>query len=455
LKLYVFKNIFILIRKILGGFMSFAKKLALLGIVLLLHGFAFGQIKEGELKKYQLTVDQAVDLAIQGNLSLKQSQLALDQAKRSRDYSWNSLVPSIRGSASYNNDLSSTAAGSQSISLGLQASFALTPSIYTTIQNAVLSYQQQEITFDSAKRSVEMSVRKAYYSLLYQKSYISLLESEVTSSRNQYNTNQRKYNAGALARLDLLSAQYAYQNAQTNLATQQNAYANALNSFKQILGLPVDAEITLEGSLDSFLNLGPVSLEGIEVKSNTVAGLEKQLEMAEMSLLATRFSAYGPSLSAGISYTYAGKDMNEGEFVWGDNGPNLSVSASIPLDGFLPWSSGAQSIANQKEKIENLNFQLENAKQNQLMNIQSYLNQIELERSNIALRQQSITIASQTYKLTQDAYNQGTKDILSLQSAQNSLLSARVNLQLEAYNMAVVVLNLEDALGLPYGTFGK
>lgn len=435
--------------------MSFAKKLALLGIVLLLHGFAFGQIKEGELKKYQLTVDQAVELAIQGNLSLKQSQLALDQAKRSRDYSWNSLVPSIRGSASYNNDLSSTAAGSQSISLGLQASFALTPSIYTTIQNAVLSYQQQEITFDSAKRSVEMSVRKAYYSLLYQKSYISLLESEVTSSRNQYNTNQRKYNAGALARLDLLSAQYAYQNAQTNLATQQNAYANALNSFKQILGLPVDAEITLEGSLDSFLNLGPVSLEGIEVKSNTVAGLEKQLEMAEMSLLATRFSAYGPSLSAGISYTYAGKDMNEGEFVWGDNGPNLSVSASIPLDGFLPWSSGAQSIANQKEKIENLNFQLENAKQNQLMNIQSYLNQIELERSNIALRQQSITIASQTYKLTQDAYNQGTKDILSLQSAQNSLLSARVNLQLEAYNMAVVVLNLEDALGLPYGTFGK
>ncbi len=435
--------------------MSFAKKLALLGIVLLLHGFAFGQIKEGELKKYQLTVDQAVDLAIQGNLSLKQSQLALDQAKRSRDYSWNSLVPSIRGSASYNNDLSSTAAGSQSISLGLQASFALTPSIYTTIQNAVLSYQQQEITFDSAKRSVEMNVRKAYYSLLYQKSYISLLESEVTSSRNQYNTNQRKYNAGALARLDLLSAQYAYQNAQTNLATQQNAYANALNSFKQILGLPVDAEITLEGSLDSFLNLGPVSLEGIEVKSNTVAGLEKQLEMAEMSLLATRFSAYGPSLSAGISYTYAGKDMNEGEFVWGDNGPNLSVSASIPLDGFLPWSSGAQSIANQKETIENLNFQLENAKQNQLMNIQSYLNQIELERSNIALRQQSITIASQTYKLTQDAYNQGTKDILSLQSAQNSLLSARVNLQLEAYNMAVVVLNLEDALGLPYGTFGK
>ena len=87
------------------------------------------------------------------------------------------------------------------------------------------------------------------------------------------------------------------------------------------------------------------------MKSNTVAGLEKQLEMAEMSLLATRFSAYGPSLSAGISYTYAGKDMNEGEFVWGDNGPNLSVSASIPLDGFLPWSSGAQSIVNQKEKI--------------------------------------------------------------------------------------------------------
>ncbi len=416
-----------------------------------------GDIEEAkkESLKYNLTVDDAVDFAIKGNLSLKQSQLSLDQAKRASDNSWNSLIPSIRGSASYSNDLSSSSTG-QSVSVGASANFSLTPSIYTSIQNALLSYQQQEITYDEAKRTVELSVRKAYYSLLYQKSYISLLESEVTSSRTQYNTNQRKYNAGALARLDVLSAQYAYQNAQTSLASQQNSYTNSLNSFKQILGLPVDAEVTLEGSLDAFLTVGDISLEGLEIKSNSVKSLEKQLEMADMNLLATRFSAYGPSLSAGITYTYSGSNRaGDGSFDWGAGGPSLSVSASIPLDGFLPWSSGSQSVQNQKENIENLNLQLENAKQNQLMNIQNYLSQIELEKSNISLRQKSITIAQQTYSLSLDAYNKGTKDIIALQSAQNDLLSAKVNLQLEAYNMAVALLNLEDAAGLEYGTLEK
>ena len=54
-----------------------------------------------------------------------------------------------------------------------------------------------------------------------------------------------------------------------------------------------------------------------------------------------------------------------------------------------------------------------------------------------------------------DAYNHGTKDLLSLQNAQDSLFSTRVNLLNQAYTLETTVLNLENIIGVPFGTLGK
>lgn len=432
--------------------MKSSMKLSLVTVLLVLSGSAIAQT-EVPVNEYKITVNQAVEYAISGNLSLRQSQIQLESSQRAKDNSWNSLLPNIRGSASYSNNLSQSTA-SQSLTLSANANFALSPALYTAVNGARLNYENQLIAFENAKRTLEKNVRSTYYSLLYQQANLSLLESNVTSTKNQYNTNLRKYNVGALPRLDVLTAQYNYQNAESTLASQKLNFENSKNSFKQLLGIPFDAELVLDGSLDDFLNIGEISLEGIQTASANVKTLEKQLEIAENSLLATRFSAWGPSITAGISYSYAGNDRT-GDWAFADNGPNLSLGASIPLDGYLPWSSGSQSIQNQKANVANLELQLESAKLTQQMNIQMYLNQVNLERSNISLRQQSISVAQQTYSMTVDAYNRGSKDLLALQTSSNNLLQAKVNLQLEAYNMANALLNLEDVAGIPFGTLGK
>ena len=56
------------------------------------------------------------------------------------------------------------------------------------------------------------------------------------------------------------------------------------------------------------------------------------------------------------------------------------------------------------------------------------------------------------YRLTLEAYNNGTKDIIVLQNARNGLFEAGVNLKNQAYNLAVALLNLENALGVPFGS---
>ena len=81
------------------------------------------------------------------------------------------------------------------------------------------------------------------------------------------------------------------------------------------------------------------------------------MELAKTQLLATRFSAWGPSLSASYSY---GKSGVKGSSQLHTTGNAISLRLSVPLDGFLPWSNGALSIASQKANLEDLQLQLKN-----------------------------------------------------------------------------------------------
>lgn len=406
-----------------------------------------------------LTLREAVDLAAGSNISIREGSVSLKSAKRANSYSWNSISPSIKASGSLSkalpeDDSKSSYGGSSSsdaarISLGASINIGLSPSIATNIKGARLKYEKQQIDYDTTVRTIELNVRRAFYQILYEQEYIALQEQHAESAKNLYNTNKAKYERGVLPRLDVLNSQISWQNARLSLDSAKTTLANDLATFKNLLGLDQNRDIELDGSLDGFVELTDVSIGGLSAKSNTIASLEKQVEIARNSLTATRLAAWAPTLSAGYSYNLSTTTDSSSD--WNKSG-SLTLGVSIPIDGFLPWSSGAQSIANQKDSLELLQLQLEDARNTLDIQISGYLNQVKNLESTIELRKQSLEFAEETYRLTADAYNNGTKDILALQNARNSLLEAAVNLKNQAYNLAVALLNLENSLGVPFGS---
>ncbi len=417
--------------------------------------FAFSQDSEVVAKtkdsKLVLSVSDAIDLALEKNLSLKESKITLDAAKREKNYSWNGLSPSLNAKGSLSGPVSDAASGSDTASASVSASVSLglSPSIYTSVRAAAINYEQAQITYENAVRTIELNVRKAYCSILYEIENVKLQEQNVESAKNQYESNLEKYNRGTLSRLDVLSTQVTYQNSALTLENLKVSLENDFASFKQTLGIPLDTEIELTGDFNFVRDIKEISIKNFEVKSSTLASLEKQLEAAQNSLLASRFSAWGPSISAGYSYSYGGLLSNTESM---EGSGSYSLGVSIPLDGYLPWSSGAQSIANCKDTIEKLQLEIENEKTSLDLSVKNYLNKIKQYQDSINLRLESINLAQQTYDMTQEAYNYGTKDLLSLQSASDNLLSAKLNLMSEEYNLLCAVLELENTLGLPFGT---
>ena len=419
-----------------------ARRTFFFSAVLFFCGFCFAQEKETKV----ITVEDAVSLALENNISIKRNQITLETLELKNKYSWNSVSPSISASANYNQPLGNGKNDNYSVNASGSVSIRLSPSVYTSIQSAKLNYEMGKISYEQAVKSVELEVRNAFYQMLYAKENLSLLERNLETAKQRYNLNLEKYQKGQLSELDLLSAQYSYESLIPNIEASQITMENDMSTFKQLLGLNQTESIELSGSLDDFLSSFDFTLSFDINEIPSIKNLDYQIKNAENQLLATRFSAYGPSLSFGFS---AGKDLKntDSDFTF-----SLSAGVSVPLDGFLPWSSGAMSVENQKSSLEDLKLQLENQKTTLEIQIQNSTKKIMQAQSQLELLEKNVDLAQKKYDMTQTAYSHGSKDFLTLQDSANSLLNAKISLMSQKITLLNAVLSLENTLGIPFGT---
>ena len=397
----------------------------------------------------QLTIDDAVILAADNNLTLKRNQLALKQLELKDKYSWNSASPTIGASAQFGNGLQEN---STNLSISGNVSFRLTPALYSSIKSAKLNYENGITSYETAVKTVEKNVRQIFYSLIYSKENLSLLNRNLETAKQRYDLSQEKFSRGQLSELDLLTTQMNYESLKPSYESAEIAYENSIANFKQLLGINQNEQIDLIGNLDEMMNVS-INQDLLEYNIEelpTVKEIKSKIELAKTNLLATKFSAWGPSISLGYNASKAGQDMT-GEFAWADFKQSVSVGVSIPLDGYLPWSNGSLSVSAQKSNLEDLNLQLENEKTTVELTIKKYIKEINQAKSQLSSLQSNVVLAQKTYDMTLNAYNYGSRDLLTLQSAADSLLKSKNQLQSQVYNLICKIMDLEFTLGLPLG----
>jgi outer membrane protein TolC len=395
-------------------------------------------------------VDDAVILAADNNISLQRQRISLNTLEKKKDTSWNGISPSLSASGTMSIPFESDSKLSYSVSAS--ASLNFTPSLFTAIKTAKLNYENGVTSYENAVRTVELNVRKVFCNLLYTKENIQLQERKLETAKSLYESNLAKYNRGQLSELDLLNSQYNYESTIPTLQSLQINYDNSIATFKQTLGLNQSEEIELVGNIEDFLNIGKIEINKNIEEVPAVKTILANMELAKTQLLATRFSAWGPSLSASYSY---GKSGNFESSDLRTTGNALSLSLRIPLDGFLPWSNGALSIANQKANLQDLELQLKEKKESTELEIQNSIKKIEQAQAQLNVLENNVELAQKRYNMTLTAYNHGSKDLLTLQNASDALMTARINLSSQKITIFSAILDLENILGVPFGSLGK
>ncbi len=443
------------------------KKFLIASILLLTSAFfGFSQSDDLSDKKSEthvLTVEDAVSLALENNISIKQSKMDLDLLETKNKYSWNSVSPSISvsggvsGSQSGKLENFSDSQSNLSWSASGSLSLSLSPSIATSVKSAQLAYEQGQMTYEETKRKIELSVRKTFYQLLYFNENLELQQKSLDSAAETYKSNLSKYNQGRLSELNLLTSQYNYESKIPTIENLKTTYESNLDSFKEVLGIKLSDKIELNGNLEEALKEVLPSDDEVEKNPSlenvpAIKSALKNIEIAENSLAATKFSAWGPSLSLSANAS-TGSGINPSS----DQTLSLSYSATvrIPLDGYLPWSSGSLSVQSQKESLEKLKQNLEQTKTSTMISVRSSINTIDQALTQLELYEKNVDLMQKTYDMTKTSYNVGSSDLLTLQNAEVNLYQAKYNVQNQRYTIISAILDLENTLGIDFGTLNN
>lgn len=395
-----------------------------------------------------LTIEDAVQLAKENNISVKTAENTLDNLGLLNKYSWNSVSPTATLSGNLADDIEND---SSSFSFSGSVNLNLKTNLYSEIKGAKLNYEKGLLTYNEAVRKIELSVRKNFYNLIYQKENLVLQKRSLETSKTQYLNNQEKFKNGKISELDAFTSRVNYESKKPVVESAEINFQNDLATFKQLLGIPQQTEIEVDGSLDEILNLKEISfdlLPKVNEPAPDVKSAEYNVEIAKNSLLDSRFSAYAPTVTGSYSY---GKSKNSNQDEWTTTN-RLSVGISVPLDGVLPWSTRAVNIKTNRNVLDTAEKNLEDAKTTVAVQTESYIRKINQAVKQLDSLKSTEELANQTYQMTLTAYNYGKTDFLSLQNANDSVLSAGVNLKSQAYTLISTILDLESVLGLDFGT---
>lgn len=404
-----------------------------------------------------LSIDEAVSLSLDNNISIKQSKMDLDMLALKDKYSWNSVSPSLSANVNFTEPLakfdqwSLTATGTLSLSI--------TPSLATSIASAKLAYENGLLSYEATVRSVEKNVRSAFYSLLNDLETINSDKKTLDAAKRTYDSNLIKYNRGQLDQLTLLTSQYNYESKIPTVAADETAYQTSLDSLKQVLGIDLSQQIEINGNLDDILHF-ELDPEILNKNIDELPDVKKALQTIknyEISIKGSKLSAYGPTVSLSYSQGFSSAVGLTGERKGGlsNENHNITLGVRIPLDSYLPWSNSAISIEQAESSLEAAKLTLENTRTSVKMEIRNTYNSILEAQTQLKLCEANLELMQKTYDLTLLAYNSGSKDLSVLQTAEDNLASARRNIQRQKYIIINSVLNLEDVLGVPFGSFMK
>jgi outer membrane protein len=376
----------------------------------------------------QWTLQNCVDYAKQQNITLNSLKLSSNSAQLDLSQSKSNRLPNATGSMSQN--LANSNSASFSSNYGVSSSLTLYNGNYlkNDIKAKDLSLQSANLTVDETANDITLSITQAFLNILLAKENITSLEQVLSTSEAQMKQEQQLYDAGSIARKDLVQFQSQLATDNYNLVNAKNSYRSNIVALKQILQLPTtyDFEVSVPESVEPqeaviALDRAQAAAENSrpEVKNKDVSIRLAQVNLEKVK--ANRLPVI--SLGAGISSAYSN---NQSAKYFPQLGSNfyqtLGLNMSVPI---FNRNQNKTNIAKSQIAIEQAKLDLDNTK--------TVLNQqVEQAYINLQNAQAQYSAADARLKAAQESYII-TNEELKL----GSVVTTDVLLQKEAYIQAL------------------
>ena len=440
--------------------------IASLAIVMVSTFAASAQQDGGQEEVVTLTVDQAVDYALQNSRDLKSNDIALLISERAKKYSWNTFLPDVQASftVARTTDLDSTL-GSVNMGRGMQGlpplsekekyHWVLSPNISATlnltlaqmkaIQQAKAEYEGGKITWEQGQKKIVMGIKNSFYGLLFQQERLDIQRMSLENARQRAEQARINFNNGRIPQLQLLNAQVTYENQRPDVETAEQTFNQLLDTFAVLIGMPVGTKIELSGSIEpEYVNVTMEELlERYGDNNLEIRSAQNEIEVQKIQLSALNLRSYTPVLSIGYNFNPTGTMLPDLD--WSDQG-RLSFTLLFNITNMLPFSQTRQNAQALKDGISVNELQLEKKREEQKANVRKAVDTLNQAREQIDSMGRTVELAKQSYDMSVSSFNNGRMELLDVRDAQNQLDQARLGQLGQKLNYISALMDLEYEL---------
>lgn len=394
-----------------------------------------------------LSLDQAIDMALTNNYDIKIAQKDGENAKVALDGAKGQQKPSISANSSFSfsdiNNNGSSRGNSNRITMSMP--------LYTGGKNELkIEKAQEEITsaelgLARTEENTILSTITAYYDILEAKKVVAVDTETVNNYQEHLNNVQQLYDAGSSPKVDLLRSEVELVNAQQTLIKSQNTYDVAVSTLKNIIKLKGEEPVELiddagyqnfDSSLTDCISYAKENRKDLMKYQIAIEQAEKDVKIAK--------SDKKPTVNLSVENSWQKQVLPSDD--------NHTLAAGVSASWNLFDSNVTESNIKQAQiavEQAQLNFE----KQADAIDLEvreNYLSMREAEK-RFNSTQVAIHKAEEDYFIAKEKYRAGEGLMLDVIDAQLALTTAKTNYIQAQYDYATYKAKLENAMGMSKG----
>ena len=439
-------------------------------IVVLLGAFVSlfpGQTIQAQSR--QLTMDDAVKLALDKNRDLQVAMLETSKSAQKVQEARGYALPTVAASAQYlyyfNKQVSFLPGSFVGLSDSQLATFRVggsnallggvavsQPLFQDSVRSGIRAAQIDESATNEAlttvRANVVTDVKKAYLDVLITLELLRLQQQSIARNELALKDARSLLAQGRASRVDTLRAFVTVENLRPTLIQLTNRIGITKTVLKRTMGLDERESIELQDSLryDDGLFVSPGTdafLDAVQARPEV-----RRLELVEklnQEQIVLQTAEKQPKLAA-IGLVQAQSQANNfqlGDYKWPVSS-YVGLQVSVPIfTGFRTNSRIQQAQITHRQS----ETQLANLREIVRAQVKIGLTSVQEARLRIQTQQQTISVAELGYRITRDRWKQGIASRLDMSDAELSLTQAKSNYLQAVYDYLTATVELDRVLG--------
>lgn len=392
------------------------------------------------------TLKEAVDQALEKNISIQQNKLSVKLAERNVAIAKGNFLPSLNGNTGgnlnfgsgfdpvSNNRISTSIFGG---SVGLSSGYTVFNGYRNTntYKQAQLGVASSLLDLKQIENDISLRVVNTYLNVLFAKENLEVARVQATISKKQIKAADARFKAGAIAKGELLNFQSTAANDLQRVILQENALDLALLTIAQLLQEPVanfdvapievatpsasllydNSSAVFQKSLDYMPEIASAKLDITNAAFNVA--------IAKGGFLPTITASAGLSTNYGFNLNLPDGISNTALFSQLDNnlGYGVGFNVSIPIfNRFQTKNRVAQSFINKEiseTRLESQKLLLKQTIEQAFLDVRSGLKTFQAAEISLLAQQEA-------FKNAQERYNYGAMTLFDFDLVRTRLVSA-------------------------------